>query len=242
MSKLKNAPLLEVIFELRWNMADSSHWERYPYLHGDLYSQLKNKYPQRELLVPGEVPQEVMINKPVYRFKSQNGYPLFQVGPGLITLNTTDDFYEWDDYFAQIKELSNEFFQLYNFGPNEKVSPSLSYYDFLKLDLEEQDVLGYLSENLNIKITQNFHEFNEDPNSFNLGIGYKTNLGNFNLRIDAGINKNQEKGLILQFQLNGLQKQPNIEDLTSWLNDGHKLCSKLFKQLTEGNLFNSFTK
>jgi len=242
MSKLKNAPLLEVIFELRWNMSDSSHWERYPYLHGDLYSQLKDKYPQRELLVPGEVPQEVMVNKPVYRFKSHDGYPLFQVGPGLITLNTTDDFYEWDDYFAQIKELSNEFFQLYNFGSNEKVSPSLSYYDFLKIDLEEQDVLGYLSENLNIKITQNFHEFNEDPNSFNLGIGYKTNLGNFNLRIDAGINKNQEKGLILQFQLNGLQKQPNIEDLTSWLNDGHKLCSKLFKQLTEGNLFNSFTK
>jgi len=242
MSKLKNAPLLEVIFELRWNMSGKTHWEKYPYLQGDLYSQLKNKYPNRELLVPGEVPQEVLVNKTVYRFRSENNYPLFQVGPGLLTLNTTDDYYAWENYFEQIRELAGEFFNIYKFSANEKVTPSISYYDFLQCDWEKQDVLEYISKNLNINISQKFHNFNENPNVFNWGIGYKTALGNFNLRIDAGLNKDQEKGLIVQFQLNGLQKDPNIEALTSWLNEGHKLCSKLFKELTKGDLYNSFTK
>ena len=243
MSKLKSAPLLEVIFELRWNMSGSAHWEKYPYLHGDLYSQLKEKYPRRELLVPGEILHEALINKAVYRFRSKENYPLFQVGPGLLTLNTTDDFYEWDNYYSDIRELSSEFFKLYDFESNEKVTPSLSYYDFLDFDWDKQDVLEYLSKNLNIKITQDFYNFNMAPNALNLGIGYKTHLGNFNLRIDGGMNNNnKEKGLILQFQLNGLPKDPDIDSLTSWLNDGHKLCSKLFKELTKGKLYDSFSK
>ena len=242
MSKLKNAPLLEVIFELRWNMSDRTHWEKYPYLHGDLYSQLKDKYPKRELLFPAEIPQEALINKAVYRFRSKEDYPLFQIGPGLLTLNTTDDYYEWEDYYSHIRELSKEFFELYNFSSGEKITPSLNYYDFLEFDWDEQDVLNYLSNNLNIKIAQEFHNFSVDPNTFNLGIGYKTQLGNFNLRIDAGMNKRQKKGLILQFQLNGLPKDPNMDSLTSWLNEGHKMCSNLFKETTRGDLYNSFTK
>lgn len=242
MSRLKNAPLLEVIFELRWDMSHQEHWKKYPYLHGDLYAQLKEKYPKRELLVPGEIPQEALVNKAVYRFRSKENYPLFQVGPGLLTLNTTDDYYEWDDYYGQIKELTDNFFNLYEFPAAEKITPSLSYYDFLKFDWEQNDVLKYVSENLNITIDQDFYDVNGNPSSFNWGIGYKTVLGNFNLRIDAGMNKNQEKGLILQFQLNGLQKDPDIQSLSSWLIDGHKLCSKLFKKLTAGNLYNSFTK
>lgn len=240
MSRLKNAPLLEVIFELRWKMADKSHWEKYPYLHGDLYAQLKSKYPDRELLIPGEVPQEILENRAVYRFKHKNGYPLFQVGPGILTLNTTDDFYEWEGYSEQIKELGREFFKLYEFTPREKVSPTLSYYDFLPFDWEEEDVLAYISENLNIKIEQKFYNFKETPRDFNWGIGYKTAWGNFNLRIDAGYNKEKEKGLILQFRLNGFEKKPHINVLADWLTNGHTLCSNLFKELTAGKLYHSF--
>jgi len=242
MSKLKNAPLLEVIFELRWSMSNKAHWEQYHYLQGDLYSSLKEKYPQRELLVPGDLPQEVLVNKAVYRFRSQENYPLFQVGPGLLTLNTTDDYYYWENYYNHVKELCGEFFNIYTFESNEKITPSLSYYDFLKFNWEEEDVLEYVSKNLNINTSQEFYKFNDKPNVFNWGIGYKTAYGNFNLRIDAGMNKDQEKGLIVQFQLNGLQKEPNLEALTSWLNEGHKLCSEIFKKLTEGDLYNSFTK
>jgi uncharacterized protein (TIGR04255 family) len=183
-----------------------------------------------------------LVNKAVYRFRSKENYPLFQVGPGLLTLNTTDDFYEWDNYYSDIRELSSEFFKLYDFKSNEKVTPSLSYYDFLGFDWDKEDVLEYLSKNLNVKITQDFYNFDMAPNALNLGIGYKTQLGNFNLRIDAGMNNNKEKGLILQFQLNGLPKDPDIDSLASWLNDGHKLCSKLFKELTKGKLYDSFSK
>lgn len=241
MSKLKNAPLLEVIFELRWRMLDKSHWEKYPYLQGDLYTFLKERYPIRELLVSGEVPQELLVNKPIYRFKNKNRYPLFQVGPGLLTLNTIEEKYNWQNYSKDIEELCEVFFKVYDFENEERVIPSLSYFDFLKVDWKENNVLEYISENLNLKVEKRFYMSDNPPNSFSWNIGYPTSLGNITLRIDAGSNNKKEKGLIVQTQLIGLENEPKLTSLRDWLNDAHEVCSKLFKDLTQGSLYNSFS-
>jgi len=88
MSKLPKAPLLEVIFELRWQIKQKSDLTKYQYLIGDLYSAIKKTYPVRESLAPPEVPTDILINNPVHRFrKDKNQYPLVQIGPGLLTLN-----------------------------------------------------------------------------------------------------------------------------------------------------------
>jgi len=73
MSKLPNAPLLEVIFELRWKITNKNDLAKYQYLHGDLYSILKNSYHFRESLAPVEIPVEVLINKPIHRFRKEKG-------------------------------------------------------------------------------------------------------------------------------------------------------------------------
>ncbi|HPH00719.1 MAG TPA: TIGR04255 family protein, partial [Tenuifilaceae bacterium] len=89
MSKLPKAPLVEVVFELRWQIINKVDLSKIPYLYGDIYSQLKNKYPFRESIVPPEIPIDILINQPVHRFRTApNDYPLFQVGTGIITLNT----------------------------------------------------------------------------------------------------------------------------------------------------------
>ncbi len=240
MSKLKNAPLLEVIFELRWKMENKENWEKYSFLHGDLYSLMKSSYPDRELLFPGEMPHELLIDKPVYRFKSENRYPLFQIGPGLLTLNTIEAEYDWATYFKQIEELYGSFFESYSFSDKEYVRPSLSYFDFLRIDWEKENVLEYITSHLNMDIQQGFHNIQKPPNVFNWGIGYETELGNLVLRIDAGANNKKERGLIIQTQINGFEKDANLGSLTNWLNDAHELCSSLFKDLTKGELYESF--
>ncbi|MBV6460184.1 MAG: hypothetical protein HJHJAOHD_00286 [Flavobacteriales bacterium] len=99
MSKLPNAPLVEVIFELRWKVTDKEELTKCQYLHGDLYASIKDIYNFREALVAPEVPMELYLNIPAHRFRvAQNNYPLVQVGPGLLTLNTIDSKYNWEEF------------------------------------------------------------------------------------------------------------------------------------------------
>ncbi len=62
MSKLHSAPLLEVIFEIKWAVISKSDIVDFQYLHGDLYSKLKSKYSHRESLIPPEIPIDVVSN------------------------------------------------------------------------------------------------------------------------------------------------------------------------------------
>src|SRR5699024_1615089 len=101
--------------------------------------------------------------------------------------------YEWKEYSKQIEDLYRHFFEIYSFKDDEYIRPSLSYYDFLQMDWDKQNVLEYISKNLNIDIVQHFHQITEFPNAFNWGIGYQTSLGSLALRIDAGLNNKQEK-------------------------------------------------
>ncbi len=221
-------------------MSNEKHWKQFPFLQGDLYAQLKDLFPIRELLFPGDVPQELLINKAVYRFKDKKQYPLFQIGPGVLTLNTIEKEYEWEKYNKQITHLCQKFLEVYDFSDKEKITPSLSYYDFLEINWESENVLNYISENLNVDIVQHFHKFSNAPNAFNWGIGYQIHLGNFALRIDAGRNNKNKKGLIIQIQLSGLENEPNLPSLTKWLDEAHQFCSDLFKELTKGKLYDSF--
>ena len=240
MSRLKNAPLLEVIFELRWDISSPADWEKYTYLQGDLYSQLREKYPKRELLAPVDIPAELLKNKAVYRFRSEKDYPLFQVGPGLLTFNTTDEEYDWVDYFQNIQELLQIFFELHPFQSGARVTPSLSYFDFLKVDWQHENVLAYLNTNLNVKLEHQFHDFEQGPVGLNIGLRYKTALGALALRVDAGANKTGERGIVMQTKLDGEKASPDLTILNNWLDRAHSFSSQLFKDLTKGELYESF--
>jgi uncharacterized protein (TIGR04255 family) len=52
MSKLPNAPLIEVVIELRWQITQKNELTEIQYLYGDLYNELKDKFPHRESIIP----------------------------------------------------------------------------------------------------------------------------------------------------------------------------------------------
>lgn len=241
MSKLPNAPLLEVVFELRWKITNKLDLDKCQYVHGDLYSLLKSEYPHRESLLPSVIPADVLINNPVHRFrKAKNDYPLFQVGPGLLTLNTIDEKYFWDEYFKRIESLVNAFFQIYPFAENEKFQPNLLYFDFFKLDFEKENVIDFINKYLSLEIAQSFYKTDRLPNSFNFNLSFDTKFGQFSLAFNSGKNSKQEQGLILQTKINGNEYEPNIEQILSWLQNSHDFCSSLFKEITKGELYKTF--
>lgn len=243
MSKLKNAPLVEVIFELRWviGVNDKEELAKCQYLHGDLYAQIKDEYKERESLVAQGIPMEFYLNNPSHRFRvAKDDYPLIQVGPGLLTVNTVDSKYIWEEYEVQVKNAIAKFFDVYVFDPAKEITLTLHYFDFLEFAFEKNDVYDYLSKNLNLSIQQNFYKNKNNPNNFNLGFFYTTDLGSLSIQITKGKNLQQIDGIIMQTTIVSKRIKPSKDLIHNWLNESHDFCSQLFKDMTKGNLYESF--
>lgn len=240
MSKLPNAPLIEIVLELRWKITNKVDLSKIQYLYGDIYNELKHKYPYRENIQPPEIPIEILINQPVHRFRTaQNDYPLFQVGPGIITLNTIDSKYFWELFYKDSSELVETFLKVFPIQIGEKLTPSILFLDFFPFDFRKYDVYEFINEKFNVKFEQSFIKNVSNPKDINLGFYYEIPLGDLSVVFIKGKNKLQE-GIVLQTRINGASINPKRDEILSWIDQSHDTCSDLFKRLTEGELYKSF--
>ncbi|MDP3313580.1 TIGR04255 family protein [Lutibacter sp.] len=240
MSKLPNAPLIEVIFEIKWDV-DKSDILDFQYLHGDLYSKLKEEYPFRENVVPPEVPFEVVKGLPVFRYrKGGNDYPLIQVGPGLITFNTIDEKYFWNEYLIEVDKILKEFNNIYPKFHRIKLVPSISYVDFFEIDFSTNSPLNFINENLGLNVHQGYIDNdNSKTEEINLTFNNRLKSNLLSLNLINGRYNNKE-GLVMQTKIIGNKDFYLLEDLNSWLVEAHDICSDVFKKITNGKLYNSF--
>src|SRR5262249_46385506 len=70
----------------------------YKLLLGRLYDRLLAEYPEHEQLATASFPDELVGHVIQHRFRATaNGWPLIQLGPGILTINSTAD-YTWQDF------------------------------------------------------------------------------------------------------------------------------------------------
>lgn len=242
MSKLHKAPLLEVIFEIKWDVINQKDIIDFQYLHGDLYSNLKDKFPFRESLLTPEVPFDIVKGMPIYRFrKNKNEYPLIQIGPGLLTFNTIDEIYYWENFKKEIDNTISIFSNVYPKLKDLRLIPTLTYVDFFEISLKEQNPIEFINDNLSLNIQQSFivgHKTN--MKDINLTLNYQIENYILSLNLRNGIVNNNKEGLILQTKVIGERKNYSKEDLSNSLNHIHDICSTIFKKITKGKLYNSF--
>ena len=100
---LKNKPLVEALLEVKWelpvrNTPGIEGDPHYPLLLGRLSERVETDYPFHEALPTAQIPDAMVAHMAQHRFRtSEGGWPLIQVGPGLMTVNETDG-YTWDDF------------------------------------------------------------------------------------------------------------------------------------------------
>jgi len=88
MKKLSKAPLQEVIFEIRWQLdtdeaTNQSIDKNYEVAVGSLKTLLKPELPSFLRKVPDSVPYQVMPHQTLVQYrKTDNGWPVLQLGPG----------------------------------------------------------------------------------------------------------------------------------------------------------------
>lgn len=250
---LKNKPLVEAIFEIRWQLqelkAGGKTDPHYKLLVGRLYDRCNKEYPFHEQLPTASIPDEMLENVVQHRFrKSENNWPLIQIGPGIFAVNDTKD-YAWEDFEKRVVKGVNTLFEIYPDSKNLIITNlMLRYIDAIEFDFEKQDIFEFLKEQMKIEVsmpTQLFEETEVDkkPLTFNWIFSFPCAKTKAIVTLRIGRGKKQDIDALLwetivQSQSKDVPKLPS--ELKEWLNNAHNITDDWFFKLIQGDLLRRF--
>lgn len=251
--KLKNKPLVEAIFELRWELQEPTTGVRvdphYKILIGTIYDKIKNEYPFHEQLPTATMPDEIAGYIVQHRFrKEKDGWPLIQIGPGIVTLNDTSR-YTWEDFENRISSTISTLFDTYPDSKNLNIKElALRYIDAINFDFEKEDIFDFLEEKMKTDIEIYPKLFTntgveESPLGFDLRVSFPSTKPDGAMYIRFGRGKNKEADALLwETMVKSNEKNPPKikEDIAMWVKDAHELTDDWFFKIIEGELEERF--
>ena len=249
MVKLPNAPLQEVIFEVRWELhtdeqTGQHHDAGFDLAAGKFWSLARDSGFSKVIRkIPADIPTQFFNHKIIYQFvPGEKNWPAIQLGPGILTVNDTDENYDWDEtYLPLIKkgiDLVNDSFE----SKREFYFASLRYIDTISANHYGFDGnwQNFLKKHLNFSFQNDF----ELPGALsNIQFNQKTELqdkSQLQISVSNGVSrKNKEPLLIWQ---TGIQKNAKFEEnaLIEWVSESHTTISGLFKKIVKPELYESF--
>lgn len=157
-SSMKNAPLIEIVAEVRWGNGrsqgqtptlefgfDESYFVRLGMFvgrHG--YQQLERVHPEGVPAIAGSV---------VYRYRKVDGdqNSLFQFGPGVFTANGLPPYNSWREFRPVIEQGINSLWELGVIAPGNPVEVHLRYIDaFKKIHIGDIGLTKFFSDFLGV--------------------------------------------------------------------------------------------
>ena len=158
-------PLIEIIVEIKWKLQELAslparidpHFEEFFKDFGNAVAQQGFNFFER--LVPDEIPREFTAGQPLFRFrKKADGYPLFQIGYGLLTVNTapttTEPYTGWESFIETIKLATKTLFASYPVADKYlKIDHlELKYINAFDKDFGYEKFLSFSQNDLGISI------------------------------------------------------------------------------------------
>lgn len=252
--KLQNPPLIEVIFEMRWDLREREGEVRFdPYAKifpGILSSALGEGYPVYEELPTSDIPDEISGYIVQHRFRRvKDGWPLVQVGPGIITLNDIES-YEWQDFRHRIEEVLDALFREYPdrslLTPNEV---ALRYLDAYPFDFERENIVEFLSTKLGVQnriSAAPFEAIDVSPAPVGIDLRYSFSSQRPPGYLHIGFSRGRARGkdaLIGEIIVQSREGEvPGTKDeIISWVSEAHTLTHAWFFGMIKGDLLEEFT-
>ncbi|HOE14778.1 MAG TPA: TIGR04255 family protein [Candidatus Saccharicenans sp.] len=251
---LKNKPLVEAIFEVRWELQGPVPGMKidphYKILIGRIYDRVKDEYPFHTQLPTIALPDEIAAYVVQHQFrKDKDQWPLIQIGPGIITLNDTEG-YTWEDFEKRMREMVAILFEAYPDAENNlKINQLLlRYIDAINFNYQEENIFSFLRENfkVNIDIYEKLFEetgVSDLPLGFDLRFSFPATKPKsaVHLRFVRG-KKKEEDALIWETQVQsvGDSLTQGKEQIVDWGVEAHKLTDSWFFKMIEGELLRRF--
>jgi uncharacterized protein (TIGR04255 family) len=248
---LKNKPLIEAILELKWKpslpmQANGVDADLRLFL-GKFHELVSRDYPAFEVLPAAAVAEQMTPNVAQYRFrKNENGWPLLQLGSGLLTLNDTAA-YNWKDFRERALTAADMLFHAYP-TKLELSSMELHYINAAYVDFVKHDVVSFLKDNFRIgfSLPPNLFEGTDveiTADQFALQAAFSSQSPKGSLRFSLGKGKANDRDAILWETMvhSAGEHLPRLpEEFPRWLEMAHNLAEEWFFKLIEGELLKNF--
>ncbi len=262
---LPNAPLVEVVFELRWDLPGSGNIEPmrtdpgYPILCEE-FSRAVKKLGFRHTMDmnPQGFGFGYSIDRRFYLSKTQP-FPLVQIGHGIFATNESAG-YEWTKFRASclkhLRILINSYPRMTSFSMKPSLI-ELRYIDVFPAESEKgetRDIFAFLEDDTNLGISRpSLMEGLEPLQSLSGGriiAEYrvkKTKATIFTLKFDSAKTDNK-KVIRMESKVRSdgkdvprLKSKPEFaKDVSVWLERAHSITSPFFEQLIKPELLTKF--
>jgi uncharacterized protein (TIGR04255 family) len=248
---LTNKPLIEAVLELKWKPSLSKQANG---VDGDLrlflgrfHDLVAKEYPAFEVLGAAAVPEQMTPNIAQYRFRNtENGWPLVQLGSGLLTLNDTAG-YNWNDFRERALMIADMLFHTYP-SKLEMTAMELHYINAAYGDFDKQDVVSFLKDKFRIgfSLPQELFEGTEvgkTPDQFGLQAAFSSQSPRGSLRLSVGKGKANDRDAIVWTTVvhTSEEQLPRMpEEFPKWLESAHDLAEDWFFKLIDGELLKKF--
>ena len=247
MSKLANAPLIEVVVQLVWGMSAGTGEDgsdagldlsEARFLPGYFAAEAsKAGFGHIEFLSDEEIP-----HVPSIRFREgEDAWPCYQIGPGILTINQANDGYDWEQFKGAVLRAVQILKQSYAWGEENLPVPQveLTYSDGFTLD-GDQGALDFLNNNLRLQIAPPAGLLDE-----RFGSGLRAVEMSFEVEV-----RRPEAVLVLEVTEGTINGRPGFVldttiqsagpgipllggDLADWLDEAHEIQRHAFKTLID---------
>lgn len=242
-SNVNKSSILEVIFEVRWQLTPIPNTPAlrdpgYPLVYGRLYDRVKERFPIVEDLPTTQMQPEANPYVVRHRLrKVKEGWPLMQIGPGILTVNEGAEF----DWKAFKEDASNGYEGVRQFFPSAQVP-----LKFLKVELRyihghkfEGSATEFMAKSLSTQVKFDPALFpadkvGEKQEGLLLNVGYqlKKPIGQGMLSFSLGQVEGQQ-AIVQQslIQVAGEDTPQDLVELGRWLDNAQALANHWQKTL-----------
>lgn len=252
--ELKNKPLVEAIFEMRWALQQKGPGvaidPHYRLLLGRLYDRLQTEYAEHQQLETANIPDEMASHVVQHRFRvAEDDWPLVQLGPGIFTVNDTSK-YRWEDYRARVTDAQSKLYDAHPKASELQIENlTLRYIDAVECDHQSSSVLDFLNDKMNVSISLPPDLFEKTgveqlPQRFQMHHMYRSTkpAGVIQIRFATG-QRDGKPALIWETMCQSAGDDlPRMPDgFEAWLDESHALVNDWFFKLIDGDLLRRFS-
>jgi uncharacterized protein (TIGR04255 family) len=185
-----------------------------------------------------------------HRFRVKpNGWPLVQIGPGILTVNETTA-YAWTDFSRRCEEAVAKLVDAYPAPHELKVQDlTLRYIDAVACDFDRENVFHFLRDKMKTTVALPESLFGDlqvdrNPSGFSWEASFPHKHPQGTITVRFGMARREERPVLVWetvVQSKGAEVPKVPDQFSEWLVGAHEITDDWFFKLIEGELERRFS-